>query len=431
MAEIYLGRWQWVDDPILGEHWRSPGGNAVGNFDLRSTLQCGVAGPVPQGFAMFIYATPQSHPQLLLDLGNDLTRNLTGLEKSTIRSLFGVQSSTALEDKLGRAIRQWCLDPQYVDPTGDARHKPLRGRLGRRISCKIGGLGVLFNERFNSSHPAFANTIATFKADYLRNREIALMDPVSLRKWTGHTMLKLFGKLSDLDAGELLPSKYRNDGYERPTSTVTDSFTDSDSTSLDAHTGESGTWAEVVGDWQILSNEADSDGTFKGSARLEVDLSSDDHDAQITIAAYDATNGQGGVCCRFNTDASPNQDYYKVFSLADDTMQIIRVNDGTFNFLDSPGAAVENAPDDYKIEADGSDLRSWFNGSLVHDFTDGSPLTGHLRVGITARRDGDHLDNLTASDLAAGGGRIMSSLARHGGLAGAGGIAGHGGGLAG
>lgn len=408
MAEIYIGRWEWFTHPIGGDsYWRPPGGDNIGAYDLRSNVDCGTPGPMPQGVGLFVYATPKTHSNLLISLGSDLTRNLRLVEKSGIRTLLNLPLGTFVADKLGEAIEQLGFDFAYYDPTGQSRVKPLCGRRGKPLEFLISSLGQLAGQRisrtFDATHPAFQATIDVFKADYIHNREVSLIDPLILRKWTGDMLLKLTGRLSALDADALLPAKYRSDGFEQPTTLITDTFTDTVATSLDAHTSDTGgTWVEIVSDWSIsATNEASTDGVGVGMARQTTALSGNDQNSKIAISAY-GVNGQNGAFARMTSDASPNHDGYSAYTLAASLIGFFKTVDGTNTALDTNQSITESAPDDVECEVNGSTMISRFNGSTLHNFSDSS-LTAGLFAGMRQRRIGDLITRFDAQDLVVGG----------------------------
>lgn len=382
--QLYLGQWE-RHTRDGDSFWRPPDGDHIGALDLRSLVQCGLAGPTPEGYGLFVYAAAKTHANLVLSLGDDL-------EKSGLWTFFGVPATTPMEDRLRDAIRQWLLDPAYYDAGGQTRWKPLRCHRRRRVECRIGGVGQLFSERFDASHPAFAATEEVFRADYVRNREVRGIAAAILRKWTGATCLKLYGEMSDSRAAGLLPATYRGDGWAPPDTTISDNF-NRPNESLDV-----GPWTEVVGDWSVTANEAALEAAAVALARHTTQLSSDDHKSKVTVTALAAT-GRAGPVARFSTDASPNHDCYRC--RLDGTLndiEFFKIVDGTETLLDTPKSITRSLPDDLEIEVNGSTMVSRFNGATQHNFTDTS-LTGQLNCGMQLRRTADRVDDFLAEDL--------------------------------
>ena len=90
MSNIIIAPWEWADDGAGEFAWQPPGGhlspNKLGSIDFRSALQCGQVGPIASGFGMFVYDSPQVISGAL-DLGSDIERQLTLMERSGIELL--------------------------------------------------------------------------------------------------------------------------------------------------------------------------------------------------------------------------------------------------------------------------------------------------------------------------------------------------------
>jgi len=164
-------------------------------------------------------------------------------------------------------------------------------------------------------------------------------------------------------------------------------------------------WAEVRGDWGVVTNEAGCPVTIDAPtlARHETSLSTDDHKASVDVTAW-ASNGQGGPCARFSNDAAPNEDLYycNIANEVTDHLYFFKIVNGTITGLDTGTTPTIGLPDTVEIECDGSAMKSRFNGTLNHDFSDTS-ITGNLKCGMNGRRTADRLDNFSAQDLAAAG----------------------------
>lgn len=395
--ELYLGQWEWADRDGTFQ-WRAPGGAAVGALDLRSTAQCGIAGGTP-GYGLFVYSSPQTHPLLLRSLGTDLTARLNTPTRTHLQT--ALNSTTTLTDRLGDLLKQITQDSGCWDATGLGRWKPVQPTRAGLVSLTIGGLGTIYQERVTPAHPSFAAAIQVFQADYRTHRPTR--DPILLRKWTGATLLKLFTRLNDLDADSLMPPEFRSDGYEAPTTSISDNF-DRTNEELDA-----GPWVEIInasGDWDVVSNEAKLSGTpdNEQAARHTTALSTDDHEVQCDVTALKANpnGGYAGPCARISTDTHATRDYYfyLVKDAITDASEIGKMVDGTPTSLATGSFSAANLPETLKLTADGSDLTGLLNGSANIATTD-TAITGNLNVGMVARREPDKIDNWSAADVAA------------------------------
>ena len=201
MANLYLGQWEWFTDDAGVAYWRAPGGNSIGVLDLRSLPQCAQAGGSPQGFGLFSYDSPQVNPLLRRNLGADIERETTLVERSAINTALGV---TVVETRLHSIIRELLLSSAHYDATGQTRWKPLRGSLRTGFRLELGGFGRILSDPHSETHPGHQATIDVFRADYVRNRDAGVaLD--ALRRWVGYEMRSLYGHMSDTLAQGLLP----------------------------------------------------------------------------------------------------------------------------------------------------------------------------------------------------------------------------------
>ena len=172
--------------------------------------------------------------------------------------------------------------------------------------------------------------------------------------------------------------------------TFTDNFTRADSTDLGSN------WVEVSGDWSIVSGQL-SPGAAGGTIILRAAgaMASNDHSAQVTIAATGAVSQ--GVWCRGNSNISQgylwrnNGTSWDLFSVVGGSF----VNIGTY-------AAAAVASDVAKIQAVGSTIKGYVNGVQRVSVTD-TAVTSGTSVGI--RGESTNLlryDDFTAADVTAG-----------------------------
>ena len=84
------------------------------------------------------------------------------------------------------------------------------------------------------------------------------------------------------------------------TTRVSDSFTDTDSTSLDAHTPDiGGSWVEENGQWDIQSNRANTTGSAPGGNNWLASIDSGISDGVVSCVINLGANDEGGVLVRF------------------------------------------------------------------------------------------------------------------------------------
>jgi hypothetical protein len=295
-AQLYLGKWEWVEPVGDIPHWRAPGGNALGALDLRSLPHQGVAGGNPEGFGLFAYASPQRHSHLLESFGSDMSALLTKRQKGLLRDALALPAGAGIEDRMTDAARQMCFDPSCVDAAGNDRWKPLRCHpLTKLAGVHVGPIELFPAEVVDAKHLAFENMIAVFQVDYERNRHV--YDPVTIRKWTGDHMLVLFNRLAEIDADVLIPRRHRNVGFQVPTTTFTETWP---TNSTDITTGQDQPWTEDNGDSSVNSNKIGAvDTAVNVVGRCTTNLSSDSHKHTATIDTVQTTNNlRAEVCCR-------------------------------------------------------------------------------------------------------------------------------------
>jgi hypothetical protein len=169
-----------------------------------------------------------------------------------------------------------------------------------------------------------------------------------------------------------------------------DDFNRADSSSLGAN------WVEVSGDWSIVSNQL-SPGAAGGTIILRAAgaMASDDHSAQIAIAA--TTAASHGVWCRGNSNISSGYLWRNDGSSWD----LFSVVGGSFTLLGTYAAAA--APGDVaKIQAVGSTIKAYVNGVERVSLTNAHVTTG-TSVGLRSESAGAiRFDDFTAADVTAG-----------------------------
>jgi len=393
MSFYYLTPWTWFDNGD-DQHWHIP--NVLGSIDLRSIPQMSLAGGTPQGFGIAVYSTPQVIPDAL-EIGDDLNRSMSK-SRAVVSSFLGMPNNALQSSNLRGAIYELLL--MHGDPRGQTRWKPLRARFsGVRLMLA----GEIKTEVFSLSHRTFQNTIDIFKVDYREHKQRISALPAgeadtrfsALRRYTGW-MLRTYRLGTQVDA--ILPSEHVRDGFETPRTTITDTFDTNGSL-------DNGPWDEVRGVYEVISNEVVvTTGESKNGARHTTDLSTDDHKASVSITALNASNGKVGPSVRNSTDAPNLDDHYKVGAENSASLQLefLKLVNGTNTVIDTNQTVTISLPQTIECEASASNLKSRYDGTLEHDFTD-TVLTGQVRVGAVCRRDdNDKFDDFSAEDLAVG-----------------------------
>lgn len=143
-----------------------------------------------------------------------------------------------------------------------------------------------------------------------------------------------------------------------------DTFTGTNGTSLDAHTSDTSgpdsqtvtgrSWTEVVGDWDIQSNEANPD----GAAIATCDPG--DADVVVDLTVNGGTGGQPGIVLRYKDS---NNYWYLQADRANNQLELHEVNGGV-DTVRANTAVTINDSTDYNLRAicDGQTIDGYLNG---------------------------------------------------------------------
>ena len=199
---------------------------------------------------------------------------------------------------------------------------------------------------------------------------------------------------------------------------IQDAFTNTNNTSLDAHSGGGFSWTEYLGtdqDWKISSNQImavyGKTSGQRSTARAESNLSGSDMYAQLKIGTFGTNDYKSnliGVAVRFASDANtcywaavggiggaPVAKGFRVGKMVAGTMTVF----ATVNYAYSAG-------DILKLTVEGNTLTVYINGVQQWQDTDTSITTG-VRAGLSSYLD--HWatsalgDDFEAGDLGGGG----------------------------
>lgn len=352
MSTLVVHPWEW--HPEEGGFWRAPGPDKIiGCLDRRTTPQIAARAGLPLGGAYFVYPDDAILPSGGLNLGTDIERRITTIERDGLFDIAGITVESG--DSLVEVIRKSLLDPINTDP--EKLLRPWSLRISRRKGAYIrlngfGDNGIIWQEDYTPSHVAMTSTLAVRFANYRSDAELpntltgraletwiagmrtrqevrdgtTLSDTVArerhqivLEKWTGYDMLAFEGQRRDSDLAKYIPPEYLSTdnggdgskghhGQREPSTILTEGWPDADS-----DTGGTGdltsdlTWLEVVQDFHLLSNQAKADqddpSNTNPSARAEHDLSSANQKVTCNLT-WESGSSVVGCVARFAASAT-------------------------------------------------------------------------------------------------------------------------------
>lgn len=385
----WAGPFVW--DLMMGGAWRPPAG-ALATLDLRSPVECGQT-VTSSGRALFVTANTTNLGANYTNLGTDPTAVLSGAQKASWQSLFGLPnalSALTLQEAL------WETLTIQADPTGLDRCHPIIPS-GREFQLWLGG-NLAFSRRFASDAPEWAPSIDLLKRVYRQVRQETLdgvHPPLHYRKVLGYWVRK-YG----LPYRNFQPADLPDEADIEPTTTYSENFDGTDGDVI----GNLLTWTETSGDFDRASNKVvltTNDGTER-DARAEHDLSSADHYVQAVIGSVAGLDVGMGPACRFSASA---RTFYYCYPYGIGTPKIWLYKKVSGAITQLGNTAVTYAlPESYKVEANGSTIKAYQSGTERLSVTD-TAITGNLRGGIWGYRNAASsatLDNWSAADLAAG-----------------------------
>lgn len=414
MPHIYVA--PWAIAPINGIDGYVPpvALGHIGTLDLRSNTLCSRINAAEPGYGIFVYDRLTATGGYYL--GADPQALLSLSQRNAIANATGkAVGAGSFQD----TIRDQFLNPLKYDPTGVNFHKPLRGNVRNGARLYLGGFGSLVSERCTESHEAVQASLAVRWADYRRLRGEGL--PLELlQKWTGYDSLKLFGRRpngNDLD--RLLPPEHLADGWQMPATTLGDTFVEATTdTNLESHTP---TGANAATGWTLVQGSAGDLIVRQATDRVETnsfnfnryriddDLSSPDHYAQVDMdCSTDATGASIFVCTRMHNGAT-NTMYFGGFDgWNGDALVLRKIIAGTPTTLANKTYAVTaGTPVTVKLESDSSDNhRIYVNGTLELGPSTDTSETANLRTGLRALKVTDGFivyGTYVSADLAVAG----------------------------
>lgn len=414
---FWTGPYSWIDSGPALRYWRQPVGS-LASLDLRNLEDQGT--PVtPAGRGLFVTANAT-------DLGSDYV--LLGQAPTPGGVTLGPAARTAwrtafgLPNPLGGTTLAeivWETITVQADPTGADRCMPLDCTTPRRrLELWIAGTKVR-DQLFRASDPEATPLLDLLMRIYRRIRQACLdglHPPTHYRKVLGF-WVKKYG----LNYRQFQPGDLPDEAPLEPATTLQETFNTADSSTL----GPTYSWTEFrdgagADTWEVFTNEARvkawaTTETLGQTARAESDLSSADHYAQLAITLLGAgvENVQLGAACRF---AAAADTYYwcRLLRVGVDALQLFKTFTGTATQLGSDYSTTPTPPCTVKVEANGSAISAYLDGTLrVGPETD-TAITGNTRCGMFGFSiDGDDVtgDSWEAADLAAG---VAASLPSRG-----------------
>lgn len=173
-----------------------------------------------------------------------------------------------------------------------------------------------------------------------------------------------------------------------------DTFTDSNGTSLDAHTMDVGDgWTEQSGDWDIQSNVANN-----GTAGIATIAAADD-DVFIE-AIINLQGGQGGIVLRY-TDANT---FWWINLDATNNLIELQENDSGFTVRDSSSETI-NTSTDYTLTAlsDSQNIYGWVDGHDICEYNSAALNENETTHGLYMDTNGSDCDHFALWPQGSGG----------------------------
>lgn len=196
--------------------------------------------------------------------------------------------------------------------------------------------------------------------------------------------------------------------------TFTDDFNRANSTGL------GGSWTALVGNLDVLSNEAHSESSHgTGRCRLDSDLSGADHYAQAEITQLTAFTGDAvGLCVQYSSSADDCYIYY--LRSAGNNQRVFKITAGSLSQLGATNnTAPPSAPFTMRLEFDGTDTLDCIIDSVSQmTRTDSSSqFTANRRAGIFATALSSSreqsIDDFECGDLSGGVGSSVPVFYHH------------------
>lgn len=415
--ELWLGPYIWGPEgwgpPDGAEHW----------LDLGSTAACGQPGKFDGDVRPMLFCSTAPGVMLKSDWlhlasGDPREIKTDAKQQSAWESLLGYAPQ-------GDSLDQWIVDHfmSGSDPLGLDAVKPIMPF--RRLTLYFANEAIV-DRTWDRSDPHF-NKICAAKQTAFREvfEHEKGSDP---RRPPDGFHEKYLGtwcqeyRVPFADAKLLfVPVDLRGevDQPRQPTTTITESFNQSDSTTP----GPDQTWSEVSNDVQTIGNTFTNVSlAVRCDTRCEADLSGDNHKCECDLVTFSALGftHQAGPGCRY---ASAANTYYSMVyrnSGISITLDLSKIVTGTLTAIEAITESP-SPPDTMRVSAGedgtGSTIRGNVNGTQKFSVTDTAISTG-TRGGLRSRSSTADaalmaMDNFLAEDYVAAG---QPTMRRFGGV---------------
>lgn len=382
----------WLTDEWGDSYWGLP---PVGRWiiDFRSLADCGKRGEYGD------------HPHVLMCC--DETPKLDGWEplsdgdmrdarvdQKMLDTWEGLTGVAAQGDTLADLI--WWHLTENADPKGSDRCKPLMASRDRmELHCH----GLIASKPFNLGQQHANKVLAVIQDDFR-----ATFDLAQQGKAPADLHLKLLDDLCDKHGvgkdraswQRFVPADLRNDiaGPKPRTTAYSDNFNRANADPLGS-SSEGWSWTEVSGDIDIASNMAVAANTSR--ARAEADLSSADHECQVTFQFNDGGSVAAGPMVRYASAADT-----AYFGRGRDTANqsiLAKYVTGTLTDLDTVSTTID-FPVVLKTYISVSALKFYVGGVERNSITD-TAISGGTRCGLGTIGTDTSSENWSCTDLAA------------------------------
>lgn len=405
----YIGPWVWADQ------WNSPT-NSIGSIDLRNIPDQSIAGRLgDRPYGLFIIDGTLPSEYTLLGSG----------DLRDIRSSAAIKSAwlshTGFEPQ-GDSVADMLFDQLTVggDPTYQSEVPPLTATSKGALELWFGGQ-LIKSERFRYGTHSHTNKV---QAILHRNYRIMRASIDAGRMPEGHDRKVLdrncekyrLSKTDKSEWGLIVPDELR-DGHEGPSphdTLIQDTFNRSNNNDLGTSSDGDWSWTEYANttsgndstlenSFDILDNKARSLPVATNQdrlARADKDLSSDDHYAQVLMSDISSSNDQIAAATRFENGGGNNDFYFARALQVNDQYLITKYVGGSTTDLASTAQTPANG-DTVKIQVNGTNLKSFYNGAEFDSVTD-TAISGNLRCGLYVFSGGGEkpvVDDFEAADL--------------------------------
>lgn len=390
---VYLAKWIWKTEE--DEQYWSPPPGYVGSIDLRTLPQMeAYTGEESRGWGIFTFPIKMNIPQSVY-LGENLDADLPDDILNAIRNILKLN---ILSRKPRRIIFEILTEKSDID--GLAAPKPLLPERKNDLVVHLGGFSEIIREKITSQHKRKIADL--FRKDYERNYYLEKNNIEVLKKFTGSKLLQLYGKIDDDSFRELVEEKYHFIGYQQPETVIGDDFTDADGTDIESHTatGPNGGfgWTDIEGVTSTIEgNQFETTYDSPVGTRADSALSSEDQYSQVQFPGVGPSGTSRGALVR--KDSSTTLTYYYADNRNGNTWRTFKRISGSYTNIGTNTNLTQVDGDIIKIEAEGSTIRRYRNGSLQNSTTD-TAITGNLYAGCSPE-SGAPVDNFEAGDLGA------------------------------